>query len=99
MNKQLCYCNNCKGINVSKKTFRRHLLKENQLNFHIKPKQKITKKHDEYIDIYLNNPYQMNSMSYQVIMILLQLLHIIQKQKEIDQFLRYLFCKKIIYLI
>ena len=54
MNKQLCYCINCKGINVSKKTFRRHLLKENQLNFHIKPKQKITKKHDEYIDIYSN---------------------------------------------
>jgi len=58
MNKQLCYCNKCKGKVVSKRTFRRHLLKE-QNNPYIKPKQfkQNTAKQakNDHFDVYSNS--------------------------------------------
>ena len=56
MNKQSCYCSKCKGSVVSKRTFRRHLLKE-QNNPYIKPKLNIArqvKNDNHHINIYSN---------------------------------------------
>jgi hypothetical protein len=55
MNKLPCYCDKCKGALVSKRTFRRHLLKE---QYYIKHKQitekKVKKVKNEHFDIYSN---------------------------------------------
>jgi hypothetical protein len=55
MNKQPCYCNKCKGALVSKRTFRRHLLKEQCNKPYIKCKQNTAKKiKNKHFDIYSN---------------------------------------------
>jgi len=71
MNKRLCYCNKCKGKLVSKRTHRRHLLKEQQNKPLIKQKQNTTKKNEnEYFDIYLNEPLSISPLPNESIYIL-----------------------------
>ncbi|CAG8707168.1 15007_t:CDS:2 [Rhizophagus irregularis] len=57
MNKQLCYCNKCKGSVCSKRTFRRHMLKElnEQNDLSIRRKKNVTNQiKNDHFDIYSN---------------------------------------------
>lgn len=100
-----CYCKKCKGSIVSRKTFHRHLVNENNLKYknYVKPKQKATEKLKMkilifiQINCYLLHLYQMNLLLYHMIMmILLQLLHMLKIQEWFDQFLQYLFYEKVL---
>ena len=60
MNKQPCYCNKCKGAVVSKRTFHRHLIKEQHSNkYKQNPAKKDTAKKvkiHEHFDVYSDQP-------------------------------------------
>ena len=54
MNKQPCYCKKCKGAIVSKRTFRRHLLKEQYIPYIKHNQNNIKKNKYELFDVYSN---------------------------------------------